>query len=670
MQNSRIGWFFTLALILMATGSQSAALEGHVFDIVLHSPALEGNPLGDPADRNVTIYLPSGYYASAKRYPVVYLLHAWGSQNNYYRNFVPRFDALVREGMLPPAILVMPDADNSYSGSWYTNSPATGNWENFIALDLVGYVDRTYRSIPWAAARGLAGQSMGGFGAMRLAMRHPEIFSVAYSTNGPMSFEGASNLLDSSRGLGRSVAAALTTMRGQTPTIAEKLAAAPLGMVGELTDNLAQLRGIGFLAGEQDGETLQNARAFSTALDAAGIPHSFTEHDGGHTDYFEEHIESIVLPFLAKKLDFEGIPAHLPRLHSFTPASVTTAVGLPAPLDIVVDLDPAQVAATDRLTLDLATLAMDAVPLEAIGDGRYTASLILTPSSSGHYDLPVHWKTDAGQSHVLLNISLKVQPGTDLTVLDDDLAPDWQVAPYRVEEIDFTQTAVTHSGTAAGTFQTQGGFAGWMLTFTPENPVRTLGYSTLRFAIHPEAAVPGSKPLFVLFVEPGNRVDLLDRAQLDLTREEWQLVELPLEEFELNGPITAMHLEGNFAATLYLDDLQLVAAAALDVPTAITETQTIGTPRDFILTQNYPNPFNSSTVIQFALPSTGPVELAIFNTTGQQIATLIDATWNAGAYAVHWDGRDDSGRELASGLYLYRLRTSSHMEARKLLLLR
>jgi len=209
-----------------------------------------------------------------------------------------------------------------------------------------------------------------------------------------------------------------------------------------------------------------------------------------------------------------------------------------------------------------------------------------------------------------------------------------------------------------------------MLTFTPENPVRTLGYSTLRFAIHPEAAVPGSKPLFVLFVEPGNRVDLLDRAQLDLTREEWQLVELPLEEFELNGPITAMHLEGNFAATLYLDDLQLVAAAALDVPTAITETQTIGTPRDFILTQNYPNPFNSSTVIQFALPSTGPVELAIFNTTGQQIATLIDATWNAGAYAVHWDGRDDSGRELASGLYLYRLRTSSHMEARKLLLLR
>jgi len=640
-----------------------------MLDIVVHSPALEGNRPGDPADRDVTVYLPPGYYASAQRYPVIYLLHAYANNNGYYREFVPVFDTLVEEQELPPAILVLPNADNSYGGSWYTNSPATGNWEDFIARDLVRHVDSTYRTVASAAGRAVAGQSMGGFGAIRLAMRNPGIFGATYSTNGPMSFAGDDNLLGAGA-LGRSLTAALTTTLGRSPSSAEKLEAAPLGMVEEFAGNLAQLRGIGFLAGVQDAATLNNAQAFSTALDAAGIAHSYIEHAGGHTDY-DDHLETIVMPFLAERLDSESLPAHLPRLVSFTPAAVATAVGLTVPLDIDLELDPDQIAATDRLTLDLSALGMDeAVSLEAAGAGRFTAHLTLSPTSGGHYDLPVRWESGGGESRVLLNIALKAWPATDLTVLDEGLDPGWQIAPYRVEVTDLTQTAVVRAGSAAGAFQVQGGFAGWKITLSPETPVRTLGYTTLRFAFHPEAVVPGSNPSFMLLLEPGNRVNLLDLSQLDLTREEWQQVELPLKALELNGPITSMRLDGNFGGTVYLDDVRLVADAAPEVATAVSEAQTSAQPEALALGQNYPNPFNSSTTIRFELARQELVNLDVRNLAGQRVATLASGHWEAGAHTLSWDGRDDGGREAASGLYMYRLQAGDQVETRRLLLLK
>ena len=93
-------------------------------------------------------------------------------------------------------------------------------------------------------------------------------------------------------------------------------------------------------------------------------------------------------------------------------------------------------------------------------------------------------------------------------------------------------------------------------------------------------------------------------------------------------------------------------------------------PEQSRLHQNYPNPFNSATVIRFALPATVDMKLAIFNLAGQPIATLADGTRAAGTYILHWDGRDDDGRVLASGVYLYRLQTGQQVETRKLLLIR
>ena len=105
------------------------------------------------------------------------------------------------------------------------------------------------------------------------------------------------------------------------------------------------------------------------------------------------------------------------------------------------------------------------------------------------------------------------------------------------------------------------------------------------------------------------------------------------------------------------------------IPTAIEEA-TAPLPRRFVLEQNYPNPFNSGTVIRFALPQNWHVDLDLYNLTGQQVSTLVDGRCQAGRYAVRWDGRDDQGRTMASGVYLYRLQAGAQVETRKLLLVR
>jgi len=109
-----------------------------------------------------------------------------------------------------------------------------------------------------------------------------------------------------------------------------------------------------------------------------------------------------------------------------------------------------------------------------------------------------------------------------------------------------------------------------------------------------------------------------------------------------------------------------------DPNTAVMENYIFSLPSSFALDQNYPNPFNSTTVIRFTLPEPQLAELAIYNLAGQQVAKLMSGERQAGTYTVHWDGRDDNGRELASGVYLYRLLidNGSHVETRKLVLVR
>ena len=179
-------------LILLACGfafSQTAkpVPHGTVERIQVHGKSLEGNLEGDSPDRYVSVYLPPSYKRQThRRYPVVYLLHGymdnddnWFGAKHVFINAPAAIDAALAAGARE-MIFVMPSAHTVYYGSMYSNSITTGDWDDFIAHDLVSYIDAHYRTIPNRMSRGLAGHSMGGYGTIRLGMEHPEVFSSIY----------------------------------------------------------------------------------------------------------------------------------------------------------------------------------------------------------------------------------------------------------------------------------------------------------------------------------------------------------------------------------------------------------------------------------------------------------------------------------------------------------
>lgn len=160
-----------------------------------HSPALEGNPLRDPATRTVPVYTPPGYQHSDARYPTVYLLAGFTGRGTmmlndslWEENIQQRMDRLIAEGRARPMILVMPDCSTRYGGSQYLNSSATGNYEDHL-LELVAYIDARYRTIPERDYRAVAGKSSGGYGATMLGMRHPDVFGLVADHSGDKYFE-------------------------------------------------------------------------------------------------------------------------------------------------------------------------------------------------------------------------------------------------------------------------------------------------------------------------------------------------------------------------------------------------------------------------------------------------------------------------------------------------
>ena len=109
----------------------------------------------------------------------------------------------------------------------------------------------------------------------------------------------------------------------------------------------------------------------------------------------------------------------------------------------------------------------------------------------------------------------------------------------------------------------------------------------------------------------------------------------------------------------------------IELSSEVTAVEAAGAnrPPDYVLGQNF-NPFNPSTVIRYQLPESARVELAIYNLLGQKVATIVDEVREAGTHVARWDGRDEEGREVATGVYLYRLTAGSYQRTRRLVLLR
>jgi enterochelin esterase-like enzyme len=174
-------------------------LKGTWEEIEFTSQALKGNLVGDPDTRFVRIYLPPGYESSTDRYPVVFGLHGYLEDPTWLHGMGRALNDLLTEGKAKEMILVMPDGGNLFGGSFYLNSPVTGDYETYIVEDLVRFIDSNYRTIPTRSSRGIAGCSMGANGALHLALTYPEVFSVAAGASGGYAYEDYNEWQDAVR---------------------------------------------------------------------------------------------------------------------------------------------------------------------------------------------------------------------------------------------------------------------------------------------------------------------------------------------------------------------------------------------------------------------------------------------------------------------------------------
>jgi enterochelin esterase-like enzyme len=309
--------------------------------IKIHGTSLEGNLEGNAVDRDVIVFLPPSYeMQKQRRYPVVYALHGYSigaeqwSREIHVPQTVEGAFALGSNEM----IVVLPDSKTVHNGSMYSSSITTGDFEKFISRDAVAYIDAHYRTIPNRLARGLVGHSMGGYGASRIGMKHPDVFGSLYIMSpccmsarpaGPPNSDlekavaGIKSPADEEK-LGFFVRAQLATAAAWSPdpknppffldlptrdgqpqpdVLARWAANAPLAFIDQYIGNLKQYRAISIDVGDQDGLRTDTGKLHDI-LDNYGLSNTFEIYPGTHTSAVADRFQNHVLPFFSKNLCF------------------------------------------------------------------------------------------------------------------------------------------------------------------------------------------------------------------------------------------------------------------------------------------------------------------------------------------------------------------------------
>lgn len=337
------------ALLLLFIGLtlqiRAQETKGTVVIDSIYSENLE-NDFGESPTRAVSVYLPPGYEEGSQRYPVVYYLHGFLNNHRLTPEMIEVLDFAIATRRIRPFILVVSDQRTTYDGSFYSNSGIFGNWEDFTAFDLVKYMDENYRTIADKDSRGITGHSMGGYGALKIAMHHPDIFNSVYALSpGALTivreYGPNSNTYRELAGIETTEALANTyfakvivafakswspnpdnppfycdipfEFEGDQlvaqPEVLEKwYANLPLHMIDDNLENLRKLKAIKLDWGRNAGErfTIQ-CDMFSQRLENVGIEHFAEEYIGTHVSGIftkDGRVPQQMLPFFDLYLNF------------------------------------------------------------------------------------------------------------------------------------------------------------------------------------------------------------------------------------------------------------------------------------------------------------------------------------------------------------------------------
>ena len=348
-----------IALSAVSTLAQSTlaqSTQGQIFDRQITSTNFADNKIGVSTVRKMVIYLPPGYLSSTRRFPVIYFLPN-PFEDNYRFDFDHRdaqglFDRGIAEGVIKKFILVAVDMNTPLGTSWYVNSSATGNWEDFMIQELVPYIDANFKTLPNRDSRGIAGIFIGGYGAIRFGMRHPDVFGSVYAMHPVGTGTGvglsaaipkwdiladAKSIDDVKKDGGTRI---FTTMfqahlpnPDKPPLFVDLLARQEKGqlsvdaklmerfrnnfyletMIGKYADNLNSLRGFKFDWNRSDAnfDHVYANQAFTRKLREYGIAHQAEEYNGTWDDSnwgIDGRFSTEVLPFFARYLVFDTGP--------------------------------------------------------------------------------------------------------------------------------------------------------------------------------------------------------------------------------------------------------------------------------------------------------------------------------------------------------------------------
>lgn len=347
--------FFVLSAVLFGGCLGAAQISGHgrIVEVTVHSRSLETNLLRDSPDRNVKIYLPPAYDVDpARRFPVIYHLHGYSLHSvldDWVGVFQESMDSFIAKNPSRQMIVVIPDGLNAVSGSFWVNSSVEGGWEDFVASELPGYLDKAYRTIADRNSRAISGHSMGGFAALRMGELHSDVFSVVYAFspcctdfindmtsanpawNDVLKFHALSDVhaaIEHDQFWAAALAAfAIATspdpnapIKADLPYALQNGKAVPVPAVIERwessmpdhlaanhVENLKSLKGLALDYGLEDPFTHipAGANKFVQVLMQNGVPIWFETYHGDHNSGVPERVGSRMLPFVAERLNFE-----------------------------------------------------------------------------------------------------------------------------------------------------------------------------------------------------------------------------------------------------------------------------------------------------------------------------------------------------------------------------
>jgi pimeloyl-ACP methyl ester carboxylesterase len=345
--------FGAAALLFLALSSAFAESGlSQVLDRQITSRNFAANKIGISPVRKMAIYLPPGYGASSRRYPVIYFFPN-PFEDSYRFDFDHQdaqglFDRAIADGVIGGFVLVAVDMNTPLGSSWYVNSASTGNWEDFVIQELVPYIDANFRTIPNRDSRGIAGIFIGGYGAIRLAMRHPDVFGSVYAMHPVGTGTGVSDrttlpnwdILTNAQSMDDVKkdfrTQIFTTMfqahlpNPEKPPLFIDVLAHHEGdrlvvdatlverfrrnfdletMIPQYADNLKSLRGFKFDWDRSDGnfDHVYANQAFTRKLNEFGILHEAEEFNGAWGESYwgtQGRISTEVLPFFARHLVF------------------------------------------------------------------------------------------------------------------------------------------------------------------------------------------------------------------------------------------------------------------------------------------------------------------------------------------------------------------------------